>query len=81
MIQIVKQGAECWVITSVETRRGAHEYETIGRVRRDGAMFVVDLPLWAEETFTWERQPRSYLLPEPAFKFVINEHNREKVVQ
>ncbi len=82
MIQIIKQGHECWVLTRVEsTMPNTHEYETIGRVRRDGAMYYVDLPDWKEETYTWVRQPRGYLVPKPAYKFIIDNASKEKMVQ
>jgi hypothetical protein len=79
-IQVIRRGAENWELTRVdEIWKGAHEYETIGRVRRDGALYYVDLPDWKEETFTWKRQPRGYLIPRAAFKFIIDECRKEKV--
>lgn len=68
MLQIVRRGAECWELTRVEKINGAHHYETIARVLRDGALYYVEFAEWKEESFVWKREPRGYLLPEPAFK-------------
>ncbi len=80
-VQIIRRGVESWELTRVGTVwKDVHEYEVIGRVRRDGALYYVDLPDWREETFVWRRQPRGYLIPKAAFKAAIEASKKETVV-
>lgn len=80
MIQVVKQGAECWQLTRVDKIwRDTHEYTVIGRVVRAGKLYYAEVADWADETFTYRRLPRGYLLAKAAYKAVIAAS--EKVLQ
>ncbi len=83
-IQIVRRGEECWDLTRIELAWKesdgvkVHEYETLARVLRDGAFYYVEFPEWKEESFTWKREPRGYLIPKAAFK--VASKGRQKAV-
>lgn len=79
MIQVIRRGAECWEITSVEKIDGAYHHETIARVIRDAALYYVEFIDWKEETHVWRREGRGYLLPEPAFKVAIKGPKKPEV--
>lgn len=74
--QIIRRGIETWEVNQVSgDEPGTHEYELVGRVVRDPetGLYYAEFPKWQEDGHTWERQPRGFLIPKPAFK-AIKDH-------
>lgn len=67
--QIIRDGAARWIIWQIEDRQ---EYEQIGRVVFEDGLYYVDLPVWKDDGFTWDRQPRGWVLKDGAIKSVTS---------
>ena len=73
MIQVLRRGTETWEVTRVtDLWKGAHEYESIGRVIRDpDGLYYYELPLWQDIGFAWDRPAqKGRLIPRPLFKLL-----------
>ncbi len=83
-IQILRRGDELWDLVRIDLvwkeADGVHvnEYDTIARVLRDGGFYYVEFPEWKADSYTWQRQPRGYLIPRAAFKVAAK--GRQKTV-